>query len=180
MSGGVAEDPTSGPGLYAITFLYEVCNNGDDFNDFDDEDGVTISALIAGATATVDATEGTGSNGFVSAWIDFDGNGTFDDPAERIIDNGFVPGGTTETFTFTVPASAVADSTYARFRIVTETTGPGPTGLWPNGEVEDYAVTIGAAPPTGTIIDDGDPGFTSSNDWDPRRLSIHRSAEHQH
>ena len=295
VSGGVAEDPTSGPGLYAITFLYEVCNNGntavgpfdvllqfdgttfgtaghsslgagacandpgqliynglsvapgdhtltvtadpsngitesdennnsrdltstvvqlldfgdapdtygtllasdgarhdaslspvlgeisdpeddghptpgadgDDFNDFDDEDGVTISALIAGATATVDATEGTGSNGFVSAWIDFDGNGTFDDPAERIIDNGFVPGGTTETFTFTVPASAVADSTYARFRIVTETTGPGPTGLWPNGEVEDYAVTIGAAPPTGTIIDDGDPGFTSSNDWDP-------------
>ena len=45
--------------------------------------------------------------------------------------------------TFTVPCTAVAGATYARFRL-SSAGGLGPTGEAADGEVEDYAVNVGA------------------------------------
>src|SRR5262249_44783427 len=45
--------------------------------------------------------------------------------------------------TFNVPCSAVAALTYARFRL-SAAGGLAPTGAAPDGEVEDYAVNVGA------------------------------------
>ena len=48
-----------------------------------DEDGVVFGALSAGKSATVDVTVGNG-NGFLDAWIDFNGNGDWSDPGEQV------------------------------------------------------------------------------------------------
>ena len=50
-----------------------------------------------------------------------------------------------------MPAGATVGVTYARFRLSTAG-GLQPFGFAPDGEVEDYRVTIEAAPTTGTII----------------------------
>src|SRR5208283_1147834 len=58
--------------------------------------------------------------------------------------------------TITVPASAVAGTTWARFRLST-TAALGPSGGAPNGEVEDYDNVVIEPPPisiTGTVYDD--------------------------
>ncbi|MDA8745204.1 dockerin type I domain-containing protein [Rubripirellula amarantea] len=78
----------------------------------------------------------------LDAWIDFDGNGTFDQTTEHLgnqISIDLVAG---ENFIpFVVPANAVAGTSYARFRVST-TGGLLPTGGADDGEVEDYAVEI--------------------------------------
>ncbi len=116
--------------------------NGDDMNGVDDEDGVTLPGMIAGtmATATVDVGP---TPGYLNAWIDFNGNGSFEDSAgspEIIADNLWVSG-TGNTVTYTVPVGATTGATYARFRISTAA-GLGPLGTAQNGEVEDYRVYI--------------------------------------
>ena len=116
--------------------------NGDDMNGVDDEDGVTLPGMIAGtmATATVDVGP---TPGYLNAWIDFNGNGSFDDSAgspEIIADNLWISG-TGNTVTYTVPVGATTGATYARFRISTAA-GLGPLGTAQNGEVEDYRVYI--------------------------------------
>jgi hypothetical protein len=102
----------------------------------DDEDGVTFGSQLApGEWATVDVT-GT-ANAKLDAWIDFDGNGTFD-ADEKIADSLTLNAGT-NTIDFLVPADATTDDTWARFRI-SSAGGLGPTGDAPDGEVEDYAL----------------------------------------
>ncbi|WP_442506520.1 tandem-95 repeat protein [Novipirellula sp. SH528] len=84
--------------------------------------------------------------GFVSAWIDFDGNGVFDPVLEKVIDNVSVTGGIDPTiFTVKTPAGTTNKLTWARFRISPEG-GLQPTGLAVGGEVEDYQVQIHNVP----------------------------------
>ncbi len=122
--------------------------DGDDGNGTDDEDGVVLSNLTAGTTLAVPVTV-TG-NGALNAWIDWDGNGSFD--AGEQIATDAVDGGTgdtdstadgTITLSVTAPATATVGNTYARFRYSSQT-GLSPTGSASDGEVEDYAVTIAA------------------------------------
>lgn len=112
---------------------------GDDAAGRADEDGVSFtSAIRAGRAATIEVTAST--FGYLNAWIDFDGNGRFDDRNDRIFTDRFVKGGINE-LAFSVPANAVAGWTYARFRFDTrgllESYGPAE-----DGEVEDYRVQI--------------------------------------
>jgi hypothetical protein len=126
--------------------------DGDDLNPPgapDDEDGVTLPPILTpGTFAYVGLLRGL-SPGRIDAWIDFNGNGVFDHPAEHLW------GGTSRilapvnNFVFSVPAAAVPGPTYARFRI-SNNGGLPPTGFAPDGEVEDYRVEI-EGPPTGTI-----------------------------
>ncbi len=127
--------------------------SGDSAADGADDDGVTfITSLLAdlsrATTATVNVNVSATSK--LDAWIDFDGNGTFDHPSEHI------GGGTSITVTtgdnlvpITIPAGATPGDTYARFRL---SNGGGllPIGTAADGEVEDYTVTIldGADAPT--------------------------------
>ncbi|HUE74281.1 MAG TPA: GEVED domain-containing protein [Pirellulaceae bacterium] len=127
---------------------------GDDTDlDGDDEDGVLLAAgLVAGSCATTTVT--VSGDGFLDAWIDFDGSGTFDED-ERIADSLFVTAGD-NVLAFATPVDAVGGITYARFR-VSSSGGLGPTGPADDGEVEDYMLEIiGIEPGTARLVDDPD------------------------
>lgn len=114
----------------------------------DDEDGVVFtSALQAGASAQVQVTAST--KGALDAWIDFNGNGSWDDLGEQVFVSAAVNGGV-NNLSFNVPTGAVQGSTFARFRYSLQG-GLKTTGLAPNGEVEDYLVRV-----EGQTLDYGD------------------------
>jgi hypothetical protein len=126
---------------------------GDDITGSDDENGVTLPAMIAGQTVSIPVivTNTLGAGSFLNAWIDFNNNGVFTDAGEQIAVNTAVATGLTNStinLNMTVPANAVTGTNLgARFRL-TATASPGATGSGGGvGEVEDYVVTI-AAPTT--------------------------------
>lgn len=111
---------------------------GDDLANSDDEDGVVFTSTIdPGQAATVDVL--ASMPGFLDAWIDFDGNGSWSDPGEQVFLSQPVVAGV-NSLVFAVPQSAVANGTiFARFRL--SSTGKLlPTGSAVDGEVEDYAI----------------------------------------
>lgn len=127
--------------------------------DADSDDGVTFvggTTLNKGTTASVTFSWTTNdANGHIYAWMDFDRNGTFDHPAELIINNFAVGsaaanGATgTATVNYFIPDSAACGKSYARFTIQSDLASIGPTGTFcssddisEDGEVEDYTVTI--------------------------------------
>jgi hypothetical protein len=125
--------------------------DGDDINGVDDEDGVTMPSLMAGAPASipVKVTNNRGSAAYLNAWIDFNGNGVLTDAGEQIATNVMVATGTTDgtqNLSFTVPASASTSVNLGvRFRL-TDGQNPGATGVAGTGEVEDYVVLISVPP----------------------------------
>jgi hypothetical protein len=112
---------------------------GDDANGTDDEDGVTMPGLVIGKAVNI-TYEISGAPGCVDAWIDFNGDQTWQDPAERILGTIPLPPGI-YTFPVTAPAGSVVGRTFARFRISSGGLLP-PTGGAPDGEVEDLRVNI--------------------------------------
>jgi hypothetical protein len=146
---------------------------GDD-NLGDDEDGVTfIDSLVAGETATIRVTAGTA--GYLSAFIDFDGDGTLDKvtlvsatsggggtpPSPGTIGDMFLDAVDTYTMTIQVPASATTDAIFSRFRFTEKANhgGNSPTGGAISGEVEDYLIDP-AGSPTAVAIE----SFTTTDD----------------
>jgi hypothetical protein len=120
---------------------------GDDLaGSANDDDGVVFTtALQAGQQASVTVT--ASRPGLLQAWVDFNNDGDWNDAGEQVFTNQLLAAGT-NALTFTVPAAAVPSaSTCARFRFSTQA-DLRPTGPAPDGEVEDDAVSIIAAPPT--------------------------------
>jgi len=111
---------------------------GDDNDGSDDEDGVKIHILIAGEQAVFQVTV-SGQAGVVEAWIDFDGDGIWQNPEEQIFSQLLDVG--THSLVVMIPGDAVVGTTYARFRLSSQG-GLTPSGLAPDGEVEDYTVVI--------------------------------------
>jgi hypothetical protein len=112
---------------------------GDD-DQGDDEDGVRFtSALSPGESVTVEVTASV--QGYLNAWMDFDGDGGFDGSDEQIFDDTRLASGVNR-LSFRIPANAADGDTYARFRFNTRGLLPyyGPAQ---DGEVEDYKVSIG-------------------------------------
>ena len=158
--------------------------DGDDNNGNDDEDGVTFPILIQGQTTTI-SVNATGAGGALQAWIDFDGDGTFE-AGEQVATNlqdggGLDTDGTVGTIAFTVnvPATAIITSdTFARFRWSTVQNLDTTTNA-SDGEVEDYQVaisssTIGSGIPqcllpqnlvTDGSFDNGLANFPSTGAW---------------
>lgn len=100
-------------------------------------------SLIAGQQYTLDVT--TVGAGAINAWIDFNQDGDFDDVGEQIATDVASTGGT-ESIVVDVPIDAVAGISYARFRYSSQA-GLGSNGAAPDGEVEDYEITlVGASP----------------------------------
>jgi len=115
----------------------------DDEDNLDDEDGVVfLTPLTPEQTAEVEVTVALGGNapGRLQAWIDFNRDGDWSDPFEQIIQNWSLGEGT-HTREFNVPSTAVAGTTYARFRYAYER-DLSYTGAAGVGEVEDHAVDI--------------------------------------
>jgi len=117
---------------------------GDD-NVGDDEDGVTFGGLTAGSNAdiTVVAKVPLSLSAVLNAWIDFNADGDWSDLGEQIFTNEPLTDGSNAR-SFSISATAAVGDTFARFRVTTSA-GYSFTGLAPDGEVEDYKITIAAA-----------------------------------
>jgi large repetitive protein len=111
---------------------------GDDNTNVDDEDGVLLQApLVVGANNNrfnITVTNTTGAEAYLQGWMDFNGDGDFNDVNEQIIRDRVA---TTGGVLFSIPRGSVVGNVPARFRISTDT-GVGPNGAVDDGEVEDY------------------------------------------
>ncbi len=114
--------------------------DGDDLNGSDDEDGVTLpSQLVTCENASV--TVNASAIAKLDAWVDFNADGDFTDPGEKIFDNFALVAGA-NNLNFTVPCTATpVPKSFARFRLSTAG-GLSSSGVAADGEVEDYAVVI--------------------------------------
>jgi hypothetical protein len=126
--------------------------SGDDDFNRDDEDGVLFrTPIVPGESFEIEV--GTTTGGVLDAFIDFNGDGDFDDKGDRIVAARTIPAGSTR-LTLTAPEDAQLGDSYARFRLHagTPTGAPlGPTGPGGFGEVEDERVAITAPPPIPTL-----------------------------
>ncbi|MFT3711392.1 MAG: GEVED domain-containing protein [Archangium sp.] len=110
----------------------------DDATGTDDEDGVTFGGFYQGATTPLTVT--SASAGFVSVWVDWDANGSFG-AGEQVVTSTAVVAGS-NTINVAVPAGATRGATFMRVRVASVAL-PLATGPMADGEVEDYAITIG-------------------------------------
>jgi len=110
-----------------------------------DEDGVVLPSAgmltaCSSANITVTLTNTAGvATPRLDAWIDFDGDGVFGDPRDRIATSLALTAGA-NIVPVNVPCDAQSAATYARFRL-SSTGVAGPGGAATDGEVEDYALT---------------------------------------
>jgi hypothetical protein len=115
----------------------------DDVTGLDDEDGVTFPEMMLDATVSIPVmvTVKESSQDYISGWIDWNGNGNFNDGGEQIAKNVPVPGTGAINIGMTIPGSAVTTvPTFARFRVGQENMSA--TGSYSYGEVEDYQIQI--------------------------------------
>lgn len=115
----------------------------------DDEDGIAAPlsdlAITIGTQPTVGVrvTNLTGSPAALYGWIDYNGNGVFENGTERT--SLAVADGTNNahvTLVFPVVPPGFTGTTFARFRLGTDAAAANPTGSAGNGEVEDHRVQI--------------------------------------
>jgi gliding motility-associated-like protein len=122
---------------------YSQAADADDLRGSDDEDGVAFPDMIQGSMVTVPI-KITGS-GYLNVWIDWNGDGDFNDSDERVATNISRSSGT-YNLSVNIPANAVASKPiFARFRYGPRTTSTptySSTGVATYGEVEDYMVKI--------------------------------------
>ncbi len=130
--------------------------SADDLTGIDDEDGVTLSGIFPGATILIPV-QVTGADGYLQAWVDWNGDGDFGDAGEQVATNAQdgIAGASERTddsdteadlitLSVSVPASlTVGDTHYVRFRWST-VAGLAISEPAADGEVEDYAFVVEA------------------------------------
>ncbi|WP_222435290.1 GEVED domain-containing protein [Puniceibacterium confluentis] len=144
---------------------------GDDSANQDDEDGIVLPVLTQGVSTTLSVD--VVGDGFLQAWLDYNGDGAFEDAlGERIAtdlrDDGTgddaVAGDGVIQFNVFVPVDATTALTYARFRYSTQS-GLLFSDYAADGEVEDYSLVIAAA----DLVDRGD---APASYGDPRHAVV--------
>jgi GEVED domain-containing protein len=139
-SPGVSADGDDGTVTSPVIPIPTACQTAGD-----DEDGVTfLTPLVSGQSATIEVAVGLSAPNdscYVTAYIDYNSDGDFNDLGEQVISTLLVPG--VHQLTVPVPEGAVAGTTYARFRCAGLPLDESPpTGNMLNGEVEDYMIQI--------------------------------------
>ena len=112
--------------------------------DSNDEDGVTFLGSLNGTASTLVQVTAS-APGLLDAWVDFNQNGSWDDAGEQIFASQPLVAGI-NTLQVSAPADVRSGQTFARFRL-SSTGGLRPTGIAPDGEVEDYRVNVSTATP---------------------------------
>ncbi len=141
----------------------------------DDDDGVDLSQSVFNQYLETPITVTASGRGFLDAWIDFNGDGDWNDPLEQIVDNQPVVAGINELIVRTI-ATATTGETFARFRI-SRLGELAPNGVATDGEVEDYLIRIEPGIPPVATNDSGlstdestpltiDPVVLLANDFD--------------
>ena len=124
----VDPEPDGQPSVWAL---------GDDNDGNDDEDGIIfLTPVISGWFAFIRVLPTM--TGILDAWIDFDGDGTWMQPNNRIFNNETVHPG--QVLAFKVPKVKKPRKTIARFRL--SHGGSDYKGHEIGGEVEDYRLRI--------------------------------------
>ncbi|WP_185964450.1 LruC domain-containing protein [Aliikangiella marina] len=114
----------------------------DDDSNINDEDGVGfITAIEVGLDSLLQVT--VRGEGFLNGWIDWNIDGQFDESTEKVFDGLYLNEGV-HYLPYRVPMDAQVGSSWARFRLssIEDLT---PIGGAPNGEVEDYPISIAAS-----------------------------------
>ncbi len=118
-------------------------------SDADSDDGLVLNgAIVQGfASQFIVTASGVSPNGsgYLSAWVDFDGDGLFEEEERITSTSNDLLNNQSKPITFTVPGSAKTGTTYTRLRY-SSTRALSPTGEAVDGEVEDHVITIGANP----------------------------------
>jgi hypothetical protein len=118
--------------------------SGDDDDGNDDEDGVTFTTpVVRGYSAILGVT--ASGHGLLNAWLDFNGDGDWEDAGEHFLADAFLCSGVNE-LVFPVPAGATAGLTFVRFRFSSQSISSVIGGAI-DGEVEDYQVLVENDPP---------------------------------
>jgi hypothetical protein len=106
--------------------------------------GSTTTSLATGSTQTISLSSGTFPfNQNMAVWIDYNQNGVFSDPGEKLGEVLNVPQfPATSTITFTVPGAALGGATRMRVRDVYFSSNLDPCLNYSYGETEDYVVNI--------------------------------------
>jgi len=119
--------------------------NGDNIlaDSQNDEDGVQLDATYVGNTQGSITATITGGSGWLAGWFDWNGNGIFDTATERTIWQAVSTGD--NVINFTVPLDAQEGTSYARFRLASNSTDISEStssDIVCGGEVEDYLITV--------------------------------------
>nr|MCH9653497.1 hypothetical protein [Planctomycetota bacterium] len=123
----------------------------------DNDDGVLLNTIIAGDTSSTITILSSGT-GFVDAWIDFNGNGTWE-ANEKVLSSEAVVAGA-NSVSVVLPPGVVFGEVAARFRL-SSAGGLATTGNAADGEVEDYLVSILPENFIGLLPDPNRPGKTA-------------------
>jgi len=162
-SGTTQDDFIDGVQLGSINNVNSGSNTGPSYTDYT----ATISAsLVRGSNQSITITAGDYQPDNYAAWIDYDGDETFE-ASEKLGEFATTAIGETQTINFVVPAGAALGNTVLRVRGVYHNNGePAPTDPCFNyafGETEDYRISI-VTPITGPCIPTSATG-TAENDF---------------
>ncbi len=134
-------------------------SNGDATDDVDDA-FASLSGAIANTSYplnNIPINNTTGADAILHAWIDFDQNGEFEEGEYQSAT--VASGDTTASLSWDVPVSAMGGTTYARFRLTTDSLSDDVNtaevderslGAASDGEVEDYQLVI--TPATAEVL----------------------------
>jgi len=136
--------------------------------DLDTDDGVIVEPFTASfnGSITVNVLGASQSrNAYVSAWIDLNANGIFES-SEKIAERAFFSDGSRQIVMSAVSRDARTNVPVAVRVRMSSQQGLGPTGIAPDGEVEDYYTTIRRNPYTNpsNFLDVNADGFVSPID----------------
>ena len=139
---------------------------GDDQDNLDDDDGISFVGGASGRpgeTVTVNYTVYNTEHfdDFLKAWVDWDQSGSFQPNPESIHPGSYLAffqsaSAQTGSFDFTVPDDAACGTTYARFRLASDS-GFNPVDSQSAGETEDYTFFVDCSSPpgiSGTVFED--------------------------
>jgi hypothetical protein len=125
---------------------------GDNIAGMNDEDGVTFPTSFRGGLSSNITVTVTGSGGLLNAWIDWNHDGDWNDAGEQVCTNRAVSAGVNVIAILAPGSDTVSAGSFARFRLSSQSNLL-LTGQAPDGEVEDYAVTLVANTPPVAVND---------------------------
>ncbi|MCB0519222.1 MAG: hypothetical protein KDD27_09795, partial [Saprospiraceae bacterium] len=121
--------------------------DGDDTDGGDDDDGVVVGStydIVPGGTIRVPftVTNTTGNTAYLEAWIDWNGDGDFDDPGEHVVSLDDSGGSFPGYMTITVPSTATTGTNIGLVVRLSNTQPTTPGGYLNSGEVETYLIDV--------------------------------------
>ncbi len=120
-----------------------------------DDDGISFTTLVEGGTTGTIRVNVTTTGGYLNGWIDYNGDGNWDDPEEHAFSDVNITSAS-QNINYDIPCGVADGTTFARFRY-SSNQGLSYDGEATDGEVEDYQITlvVNSNAPVFTALDGG-------------------------